>query len=408
MTLSRRAYLVALRCALVLSVFYTTAAQEKQAGAESRRLVVEVVDETFNDIRSTVAEDKNGGYMEFSPPRRVAGWKQPKGALPLTAIRLRSWREGESVRIEVAAVFNDSLRADEPGPKYGEHERCVASYLAREGETVRVDGLKQFGVEPFELKVASAEPETEMQPIPAPLRVINRLKSVEVVSFAKEGAHLENGRLTLLNVSSKNIVALEISVPDEGYAQTARAASGRALMRPGNSYETELHLGQTSATPQGLVQETPDALVVGTVLFDDGSYEGDVEAAARMTARDRGRLTQLARVLKLLQSALEPQALDAPDAVEKFKSQVAGLRIDAEPSSVDELLAKFPGLPKSEGRRLVASNILDGLSAGREETLNLLRGIENKPSQKATDSNPRRILEELRGYIEKRAGSSSR
>ena len=377
------------------------AAQEPRP--EPMGLAVEIVDDQRHDpLRVNVPTRAFAGYLaEFGPPRPLPGRIQPEGRARFSSVRLRASYEGDAVRVKVAAVFDDSYPAETPGPKYGAREEELASRLAWEGETVTVEEMKRFGFEPLVPKVVRAEPEPERPPTPAPTRAVSRIKAIEVVSFAAAGARLERGMLTLLNVSGKNISALEVNVPDHGLSHTAQAASGRALMQPGGSYQTEITLGSSGRwTPQGFVPEPPpEELVIGTVVFDDGSYEGDVKVAARMAARQKGRLLQFARVLGLLPGAANEPQTEAVAPLDALKSRVAGLRIDAEPSLLEELLAQFPELSRGgEGRKLVAESALDGLRAGREESLRIIQEAA------AAGPEPGRQLEAVREQIEKRAG----
>ncbi|HEY0174598.1 MAG TPA: hypothetical protein VGB98_26515 [Pyrinomonadaceae bacterium] len=402
MTSLRQTFSAVLSAALLAAA---QAARAQGARPESKRLSVEVVEGPQGggrgrrfEVPERVSPD---GYAEFGLPRRATVGVPPKGRPPLTHIRLRASYEGDAVRLRTAAVFDDSYPAEAPGPKYGAREQELDSRLAHEGETVTVEGLKRFGFEPLVLKVVRAEPAPEPPPTPAPTRALSRLKAVEVISFAAAGARLERGLLTLLNVSQKNVSAVEVNVPDYGISQTALAASGRALMQPGGTFQTEITLGSSGReTPEGFVPDPPPAtLVVGTVIFDDGSYEGDVKVAARMAARQKGRLSQFARVLRLLLSAADARGGDAPAALDALKSRVAELRIDAEPPLLDGLLAQFPELSGDVGRKLVAEAALDGLRAGREESLNLIRKLDA-----SADADPRRQLESVREQIEKRVG----
>jgi hypothetical protein len=400
MTPLRPTLLATLKPALLVALFVITTSTAAAQGAgvrpESERLAVEVVGGTNHRVE-VFESAPGGGYSQFSPPRRLAGWERPKGQTPLTAVRLSASYEGDAVRLRVAAVFDDSQPADAPGPKYGERAQELANLLAREGETITVEEFKRFGAEPLVLKVVRFEPEPEPPPIPAPARAISQLKSVEVLNFAPGGTRAEEWvTLTLVNLSSKGIVALEVGVPDRSATHTAQAAAGRVLMPPGGTFQTEINFGRGGRrTPQGYEPEPPpDALVVMSAVFEDGSYEGDTEGAARMAASQRGRLTQLARALTLVQGALGAPQLD----VAALRSQVEGLRIDAEPALLEELLSQFPKLKLNGdgGRRLLAEAALGGMRSGREQALRLI--------EQAAGPDPRRQLESVRTQLEKGVG----
>jgi len=408
--------LVPALCASALSFSQTAAAQEKRAAAdepkataaaERRRLVVEVV-EAGGSRGGTfaVSEAAPDSYStEISPPRRIDGWKRPEGEPPLTRIRLRLSQADDVVVIRVFAVLDDTWPPDAPGPKYGPREKAVGTYLVREGKTVKVE-LKGFGFEPLVLAVSEAKPEPEMPLIPAPARAVSRLKSVEVVSFLTEGLEMERARIVLRNVSQKNIVGLGFG--DDGSTSMEQTFGPRPLIASGATYETEKGGGRRGGRelPGGGYEPVPqpEALVVGAAVFDDGSYEGDAKAAATMLARQKGRSIQFARVLKLVQDSLAADALDSQGALAQLKSHVGGLRIDVEPTALDELVSRFPEIPREECRRYVAEWAVDGMKMARVESLGLLEKVAGAQSQTADGSDLRRRLEEVRAAVEKRAG----
>ena len=405
MTFLRPLALAAL-CAAALAIPQTIAAQETRAGAELKKLAVTVF---FDEQRFVgpfdVLENApgDGRSAEISPLSQIKGWKRPEGKPPPTSVRLKVSREGDAVRIKVSLVFDDTWPPEASGPKYGAREQTVGAYLVREGETVGVEELKSFGVEPFSLAVSEAKPEPEMPFAPAPARATSSLKSIEVVSFLTEGEQMERGRLVVRNVSEKNVVALEIKV--KGHSQTAYRADPRPLIESGATYETWIYSGRSVIeTPNGLDPEPrPDALVVDAVVFADGSYEGDVRTAASMFASQKGRSIQFERVMKLLQSALDSEGPDPSGALARLKSQIGGLRIDIEPSVVDEMLSKFPTLRAGDGgRRIIAYAAVEGLKTGKVEALALLGAIERARAEKAEGFDLRGRLEEMRGAIERR------
>ena len=394
-------------CAAALVAQRPAAAQEGRSEAGLKKLAVVVFEDGRVRRHPLVVPEKVAApdhAAEIGPPRRIAGRQGPEGEPPLTRVRLRLAREGDAVRIDVGAVLDDSYPADAPGPKYGPRVVWVASHLAREGETVSV-GLKRYGFEPLVLTVMEAQPEPEAPLIPAPARAASRLKSVEVVSFLTEGAQMERGRVVLRNVSRKNITALAVSVGGH-FTQMAYHAGLRSLVASGGTYETEVSLGRGGReTPGGFEPEPqPDALVVSMAVFEDGSYEGDVETAAAMVARLKGRSVQFARVLGLLRNVLDADSPPAADAVARLKAEVGGLRIDVEPPVLEALVARFPELPTPAARKLIAEAVVNELRGTRGEALRMLEEVERAQRQEAGRFDLRRELEKVRALVERRGG----
>jgi hypothetical protein len=359
-------------------------AQLRQAERVPHNLAVEIVNEETPRSQFPVGAGPDGGFMERGPTRRLPDWKQPEGVPPLTRLRFRAQMDGAAVSIKVFVVFDDSLVVDSPGPKYGAREQFVASYLVREGEAVCARELADFGLEPPLLRVVKATPQPVEQPLVAGGEVVSRLKAVEVVSFWLDSSAPTSYRLLLRNLTQKNITALEIYEAEDGrrggHSIEMRAGTGRPLIAAGGVRETEVGGGGSSGrmTPQGFVPDPPRAptFVVGTVVFADGTYEGEAEVAARMEARQAGRLVQLARVVLLLKALEEAPEFDQTAAITDLKSQISTLRIDVDVTVVNRLLARYPSLTGEGHKRELTARVMDGLRGAREEVLRAIKEFE--------------------------------
>lgn len=378
----RRLSLIALALsAALLAPARPAAAQEPRATPAAKNLAVEIDGDPEHDYQIQVK-----GGLETSPLRRLPGWQRPAGAAPLTAVKIDTDYEGDAVRINLSVVFDDSSPADAPGPKYGRKVQAVASYRAREGESVRLEELARFGVEPMTLKVVQAKPRpAEPPPLAATPLVANNLKSVQVVGFHPDlsaTARSNEYTLRLHNVSPKAVTAL--SLHDNGGTRLISLSSAaRPLIPPGDVRDVSFNFNVNhGTTPRGYEHDADQqrALTVATAVFDDGTYEGDAEAAAKIVARRRGDEVQRARILTLLRAALDAPPPGTPDALAKLKAELSAMRIDADPAAVAELAARFPSLARDEaakraGRDAVAvlsSEMVSGLSSARESVLHTI------------------------------------
>ena len=134
---------------------------------------------------------------------------------------------------------------------------------------------------------------------------------------------------------------------------------------------------QTSIKIDDAPQNARSKLVIKSALFDDGNFDGDVEAAAEMAARLRGREVQLSRLLLLLQGISIQQNQEADNLIPEIRS-VEKFRIDVDASSVEALQSQFPTLPKAKGKAWLTSKVMDGLKSGRGHALYLLNEIEKE------------------------------
>lgn len=358
-------------------------ARAQQKSAAPTTLAVEVVDDEMPALQAPVLGTPEGGFLETSRFRRLSDGKQKAGSATVARLRVRALMEGEAVRIKVFAVFDDSEPVDVPGPKYGTREQYVAGYLIYEGETVNVRELTSFGIEPLLLRVVRVQLQVEEQPLAANAEIENTLKSVEVVSFTPVPASSWY-RLSLRNLTRKSIIALEIYESEQGRRgsgsqMSMQSTPGRPVIAPGAVYETQVSVSgsRVRMTPQGFVPDPPPSLtfVIGTLVFDDGTYEGEAEVAANIEARQLGQRLQIKRVLSLLGEITDAQEQDAI-ALEKLKTQASALRIDVDAATVNELLTRYPSLSEEYQKKRLMAEIMNGFRNGREEVLHRIVEFE--------------------------------
>lgn len=373
-----RSHLTLLTASMLATGLFLTAsalrAQEKPPALTQNNLAVEIAGHGPGIPVSTSSDE---GFIETNPPARLPNWKEPSGMLPLTRVRIRSTVEGDGVRLRLAAVFDDSQLPDDTGAKYGEKEEPLATYFAREGETIKVAELARFGFQPMRIKVVRTVPRRDEPDIAVPAQITNALQSVTVVSFESDARQPAQYSLSLRNLSAKSIIALSLH-SSNGYSHRVESLPHRPLMLPGADWQMALNVGGDRVwTPQGFVQNTePQTWSIETIIFTDGTYEGQLKTAAEFVATHKGRQIQLARAIRLFQNLLDAPEPDAAATLEKLKSQVSTLRIDVEAQLVDELLARFPQLSSKDDRAWLKSTVMDGLKGGRQEALFRLKDIE--------------------------------
>jgi hypothetical protein len=355
---------------------------------------------TFSDLAIEIAGDhprpfpvslSKGGYTQIGPPPKRPDWKQAQDTAPLTSIRIRPTLEGDGVRITIGAIFDDSEPVDVPGPKYGEKERTIASYFAQPGDTVSVSELEPFGFEPLVLKVIKYKPPATAEPAPAILpEVVNDLKSVVFIDLQDEQPSSQSYRLMMQNPTAKSIVALTIqSAP--GATESVEGTRQKPLATPGSAFHTIVN-----CSGGGVEEPLRSKLVIQTVLFDDDSYEGNVVTAAEMAARARGRQIQLSRVLELLPETGRSETIKS---IQELKAGVEKLRIDVDNSIVEEMLSKFPALPKNYGKTWLATRLMDGLKGGRGQALSLVNSVERERARDPKNPDLNQSLANLRERV---------
>jgi hypothetical protein len=388
-------YLVASAiCILAFASCLSSAAQESANSLSNIDLAIQIKDGHQFPISSSAE-----GYVEIGPPDKLANWKQPSDTLPLTRIRIHGFIEGDGVRVRIGGVFDDSQPVDAAGPKYGEKEKIIASYLAHLGETVTVNELEQFGFQPLVIKIVLDDgtriPQTD-KPLGSFPLVKSDLKSVGIVDWKPAGAQANEGRLILKNLSALNIVSFKLKLTG-GVTETVEGTRARPIATAGATFEDIIRLDQERL-------DEHSAIAITTVLFGDGSFEGDPDSAAQLAARLRGREIQLTRFLTLLKNAKPAADIAAGNVLQNLRSAVENLRIDVDPDDVEDLRGHF-GLSSDQARGIIAEKIMEGLKQVRSHALYMIRDVDPASGRSTAPRDPEQSLSALRERVEKLVGN---
>jgi hypothetical protein len=291
---------------------------------------------------------------------------------PVRGVNIVTRKESGAVKIDVS-VFTGNQLYDTAEP--------VATYIARENEHIVIAELAKFGVGPFEIGVVR-----KARVIPDPIPVKNDTRSVEVISLEPKDSTLPGYSLTLKNISNKNIVSIELTVyvrDKKHMVCQPRGKEWALLGEAGAVFKADVRGVEVAVkTQQGYVPESPQGqtLVIGTVMFDDGTYEGDARVAAEFRAMLVGNKMQLTRMLTLLRNAIEAQAADPMMAIGNLKRQISSMSFDEDIPVPAELLKNIPDVDLSLESRLKLC-IQSGRSYIRQLLLNEIVSFETSLKQ---------------------------
>ena len=327
------------------------------------------------------------GTNWFNPDPRIPSWKEPEGALPIKAVRFAHHQGGERVQVRVTI---------HRGVKFYDVEEFVAEYTARVGELYVVDGLKNFGIQPFRFRVVRQEK------LPArEIGVGNLTYSVEVVSAMASDEKRLSVKLVLRNNSPRKVMALKLKTVRDGHDTTIGSPLGRdgkALIEPGGTYETYLPVSGAGTEMEGsYVPQVPETVVISSALFAGGDYEGEVGPAANAAANYAGYRIGLVRILELIDRALDSAGGDEPQAIVELKKKIEELDREIDPAAVEALASAYPGLNEGERKGIEGAAEVP-LSWLRQEMLGRLTALEKGPYKVRPDF--REWLKERRRHLE--------
>ncbi len=357
--------------ALFISAFdsVTTSAQQRRLPRPEVGLEVILTNGSESPFLLTVYND--GGSSTLIN-RKQLSINDPKLAGDFTAIDVWANGEGNAVRVRLSIIYNDLSNQEWWKDK---KEKVAGSLLIREGESARLMELAQFGIEPFEMRVIDARP-VVIQPDQEP-RVINNTKSLEVVRLERS---LDRYYMWVKNNSSKNIVAYTILVIHE-YGSSGMGLRNIHPPFAAGATSEEILISNSNAEKNGIS--------IPVVIFDDGSFEGDVKLATGFLVNEQGQRIQAPHVLRMVEQALEADDAGMRAAFERLESQlwVIPEAIDKQ-SAIELLKEKYPSFDDKTIGSLY-EHLKGGLYEARNRGLSPLGDIKSRiqESEQRKDSN---------------------
>jgi hypothetical protein len=323
---------------------------------------------------------------------RIASWRPPAGTQPIEAVRVISRVEGEAVRVTVSTLS---------GSKALENEQPVGTYLIRETEKISIDDLKQFGIEPFQIKLVRVNSNVP----PVPPVILKGVESVVVINSMPKETTLPSYRIILRNQSNKNIIGLGVDVVAQGRVQLSslpRGIDGQPLIPAGKEYWlTVAAPNRAQQTSDGYVPTSPSdqQIIIKCAVFEDGTFEGDTEAAVAVRGYQAGEKMVLPRLIPLLESALNSSNANLTEALRNLETQVSSVGSDADPQIVQTLAAEFP--QASNARREIKATMEVTATTIKSTLLKEIHTLENLGAQSLTTDLYRTWLTKTRERYEK-------
>jgi len=263
----------------------------------------------------------------------VPGWQLPAGASPVGAVRVVPYLDGEAVSVSFSVLRG----------KFLDVEEMVGTVSLRENEVMSVDALRDFGVEAFKIKLVRVGPQASQVP-----SIVNKSKMLEVVGIEPLVATFPRYKLTLHNLSDKDIVAVSLVIMRDGKVSVSgmpQGERGEALVKANSFGEWNQRLAtHAEMTAAGFTPSTSGSqqIVIASVMFADGTYEGDAAAAASYQGFVIGQRIELSRMLPVLENAVATSA-----SKEAVGQQLSQLSYDYDNGALAALGTKFPGVDRS-------------------------------------------------------------
>jgi hypothetical protein len=304
-----------------------------------------------------------------------------------------------SVNVRILVNYN---KPSEPEWWKNKKEKEVGQFTVGYGESLRPAELKQFGIEPFEIKVIDGKP-VALKRDEYP-RIVNPSAALEVTEVEKSPIGY---RFSFKNISNKDIAVLEIYSGTDGLGGGDLGYRGRdAFLPAGQIYEENRALSALDVEKHGLT--------VKMILYMDGTYEGDAKAATRHLARGAGYNIQAAKLLPKLQEAFNVSDDELPQFLLKMETDLWQMPEAMDKASSIELLKiKYPAFDEQTIAELY-EEFKSGFYIARNTLLVELGQIKDrigKPLEHESAADQvklfRYIVTHLKEVIEKAASSNN-
>lgn len=240
----------------------------------------------FLDVRGV---NEKPTWMWMTKFMSIPGWQRPAGELPIWAVRVEPQFNGETVDVRVSVLRGRGT----------EREDLVGKYQLGIGEPRTIQKLESFGIHPIELLVKKVN-----LPLPPPPIIDLRVSSIEVVRVDREAAPIPAYWIKFRNSGTKRIDVLALNVVN-GVSAMLQGEEGRGLIEPGQTYERYIPVAKPVQEGAGYVPAVTDAITVmiGTVVYSDGTFEGDKTVACNFESFSNGRRYFLTQVIPVLDAA---------------------------------------------------------------------------------------------------------
>jgi hypothetical protein len=342
---------------LILLIIFACTSLTLAQKTEPTGLVVEV---TFADgffpkpAQIDVHKDKSQGTWFAKFPKTPKANSIEKSET-VRAVNFVTKIEKDKVNVKVS-VFK--------GEKFFDKEELVALYSLGVGDEILINKLEQFGVQPIKITLVKITPNTSILPT-----VVNKTQSLQVVGLEPNYSTLPTFKVKISNNSAKAVKALHIGTRiGDKYLILAspRNRYGEDLIKAGEILEKTIsnNYKQTSVSKdQNLEVQSEQIFEIITVVFEDGSYEGDVRPAIDILSFYQGEEIHLKRSIPILYELMEEDDLD------KISRSLSAIKTDVNNSDLEKLFNKIadlldktkprPGLPVEISTRGNKKRLID-------------------------------------------------
>jgi hypothetical protein len=240
---------------------------------------------------STSPVRRSGGMWTATFPK-IAGAATSRDGVPLTTLDVKHVVDGPDVVVTIWLYYG--------GP--GQNGVKAATVRLPQAEPVRVNELRAYGVEPITLSLVAIEPSTAYAPAVVSVSPLLTARAEAV------GANVAAYRVLVTNRSTQPLMWLQF----KAYRANRLAILGRPrgkrnlpLVQPNSEYGFEVTTSTAGldAADGSETWQPIDRIELTSMMWQDGTVEGDPADAADQHRLDLRRVDQLEALLAVLRGA---------------------------------------------------------------------------------------------------------
>lgn len=304
------------------------------------------------------------------PGKEVAAGDEKK----VCALGLEYKEDGDAVSINASLYLGDCSDTSAWSRSAESHpSQPLGNYLVRLDETIVLEEMKQFGLQPFTIKVVNAQ-------LPHPdAPAVSKVPSLQisVVSEDRQFFHL-----VIRNMSAQAVTSLVVkrSTPDGASSATTEYP----VIAPGGAHEVSFGGGALSCPPpdSAAAEDVPCPIVLEAALFADGTYGGDPEAAANLEAGPLAAKMRRQQLRDLIRNTVYDSALSDDAKIAQLRSEIAKLPEELDQASMDQIQSRYPNLSDAARNRIRVS-MRGSCAMENQMALDRLKQFEDSSSKQS-------------------------
>lgn len=332
-----------------------------------------------------------GSYIAHVNLKRIGNWKpSAEVRVEVSALRLQFWLEGNTPQLEVTAYLDKISTRSNPEWERMATTKVVLRALVPD-ETVTISETERFGIQPFQVRTFRAQPWSVGPPL-----ITNKTQALNVDSVSEARPTYT---LKVRNVSHKAINAIQYYGIENDRKQGGSGSSATPLIPAGRIFMIQQRFDFTEERLKTKPQVVKREIVISSVVFDDGSFEGEPDAAAEMAADMMGSRIQLTRVIPLLRKLAARPGGDA-DQLKTLQKDIAALSEDVDSGVVEELIQRYAAASEDMRNRRIKEEVGNGMRSLKRHVLREIEKLESR-REAASDTDLSRWLNDLIDDLER-------